>query len=79
MYVNEYSVEITTSGGYTTTADDAAVAGAGSAAMTCLENAQDVKIPTGTGSIIIPYSAVDHAVVTLTRTSVADPTDPTCV
>jgi hypothetical protein len=79
MFKNEYSVEITTSGGYTVTADDATLAGSGSAAMVCLENATDVKIPTATGSTIIPFHAVDHAIVTLTRTTVADPADPTCV
>lgn len=75
---NKYSVEITTGGGYTATADDAVTDGVGSSARSLLAAGADITIATATGEIFIPFHAVDHAVITLTRTDDPDPVDPTC-
>lgn len=75
---NSYSVEITTSGGYTVTADDAVTAGVGSSAYAMLLEGKDLEIANATGGILIPYHAVDHAIYTLTRTNEPDVADPTC-
>lgn len=78
-YQNSYKVEITTGANYTTTADDAVIAGVGSVAWADLQAQKDLMIQTATGYEFIPFHAVDHAVVTFTRTQVPDPVDPTCV
>lgn len=79
IYKNSYSVEITTGGSYTATADDSVVAGQGAAAVAAIEGRHDVKILTATGFIFIPFDAIDHAVVTLTRATAEAPEDETCV
>lgn len=79
IYKNSYSVEITTGGSYTATANDATVEGQGAAAVAAIEGHQDVKILTSTGFIYIPYGAIDHAIVTLTRATAEAPEDETCV
>lgn len=76
---NSYSVEITTGAGYTVTADDAVTEGVGASAYAMITEGKDLHIQTATGGVLIPFHAVDHAVYTLTRSQVADPTDPTCV
>lgn len=78
-YQNQIKVVITTGAGYEATADDAVVAGVGSSTWATLVNQGDVQIPNGGEIIFIPFHAVDHAVVTITRTEVEDPEDPTCV
>ena len=79
IYKNTFRAEITTGGDYTATADDSVKAGVGAAAVAALEGHQDIKILTETGYIYIPYAAVDHAVVTLTRATAEAPEDETCV
>ena len=78
-YQNSYKVEITTSGGYTATADDSVMAGVGATAYADLHAGTDLCILQEDGEIHIPYGAVDHAIVTLTRTEVEPTEDPTCV
>lgn len=72
-------VDVTTIGGFTKTADDSVLAGQGTAAYGALENGRDIIVADATEKTIIPFSAVDHAVVTLTLTQAQDPVDPTCV
>lgn len=79
MFKQQVKVEITTSANFTATADDAVRSGQGTAAYGAIENHRDVIIDAGTTKTIIPYGAIDHAVVTLTMSEVADPEDPTCV
>lgn len=78
-YQNQIKVEITTGAGFTATADDSVTFGVGSSAWATLQAQCDVQI-MGDGEItFIPFHAVDHAIVTITRTEVEDPEDPTCV
>lgn len=72
-------VDVTTIGGFSKTADDAVLAGQGTAAYGAVENGRDVIVADATEKIIIPYHAIDHAVVTLTLSTVDDPKDDTCV
>lgn len=70
---------ITTIGGFEYTADDATTPGVGTAAYGSLM-AERTIIGNDSGTItIIPWHAVDHAVVTITRTSEEAPEDPTCI
>ena len=78
-YQNSIKVEITTGGGYSTTADDATIAGVGAVAWADLQSQKDLIIQTATGWEFVPFHAVDHAIVTMTRSEVEDPDDPTCV
>lgn len=78
-YKNEYSVVITTAAGYSVTADDSTAPGVGAGAWADLQSGSDIRIATATGSVFVPFHAVDHAVVTLNRVTVTPPTDPTCV
>lgn len=78
MTKTQYSVDITTKGGYNVVADDAVVEGAGSAANIQIEQMQDIKFATATGFTVIPYHALDHAIVTVSIATVVDPVDPTC-
>lgn len=78
-YKNSIKVEITTGAGYTATADDATLAGVGAAAYADLHAKNDLCIQTADGEIHIPYHAVDHAIITITREETEDPADPTCV
>lgn len=77
-FKNSYKVDITTASGYTVSADDDSVAGVGASAYTMIKSGQDVSIATGTGEVFVPFNAIDHVVVTLTRTSYTRPADPTC-
>lgn len=77
-FKNSYKVDITTGSGYTVSADDDAVAGVGASAYTMIQNGQDVHIATATGMVIVPFHAIDHVIVTLTRNSYTRPADPTC-
>ena len=72
-------VDVTTIGGFTKTADDAVLAGQGTAAYGAIENGRNVIVADATEKTIIPFRAIDHAVVTLTLTQEQDPVDPTCV
>lgn len=78
-YQNQIKVVITTGAGYEATADDAVNAGVGASAWSTLVAQGDVQILNGDEITFIPFRAVDHAIVTVTRTEVADPEDPTCV
>lgn len=78
-YQNSIKVEITTFGGYSTTADDATISGVGAVAWADLQSQKDLTIQTATGWDFIPFHAVDHAIVTMTRSEGEDPEDPTCV
>lgn len=81
-YEMKVKVDVTTKAGFTATADDAVAKGQGTAAYGVLQSIntemRNVVISDGTNETIIPFHAVDHAVVTKTRTSVADPADDTC-
>lgn len=79
MTKQQIKVVITTQGNFSVTADDAVRSGQGTAAYGALENRRDVVVDNGTERTFVPYGAIDHAVVTLTMTTVADPVDPTCV
>lgn len=79
MTKQQVKVEITTAANFTVTADDAVVAGQGTAAYSALEAGRDQHIVNGANITFIPYHAVDHAIITLTQATVADPDDPTCV
>ena len=78
MTKTQVSVVITTQGNYSVTADDATVAGQGTAAYTALENHRDVVVKGEEDIKVIPFDAIDHAVVTLTSATVDDPTDEMC-
>lgn len=78
MTKTQVSVVITTQGNYSVTADDATVAGQGTAAYTALENHRDVIVKGEEDIKVIPFAAIDHAVVTLTSSTVDDPTDEMC-
>lgn len=79
MTKQQVKVVITTQAGFSATADDAVSAGQGTAAYGALENHRDVVIAAETEKTFVPYHAVDHAVITFTRSTVDDPEDPTCV
>lgn len=79
MYKNQYKVVVTTKGAYTATFDDAAIAGVGAMANTALMAHQDIRGQVGDDEIFIPAKAVDHAVITFSRTEVDKPADTTCV
>lgn len=69
-----YSVALKTLGGTTKT-----VSGdAGAAVFSALGAQQDLKIKEEGGWTIIPFHAVDSAVVTITNSTVDDPVDATC-
>lgn len=79
MYVTKTKVVITTIGGFSATADDAVSAGQGTGAYNALEMKRDVKILAENEITFIPYHAVDHAIITITRSEEEDPVDDTCV
>lgn len=70
---------ITTFGNYTVTADDATLPGQGTAAYGAVQTKTDVQLKDGNTIKYIPYAAIDHAEITLSMTTVADPQDDTCV
>lgn len=74
MKKSQYKVVVTTKGGYTGTYDDSVTAGVGSAVNAALNAKQDIRTATD----IIPFHAVDHAVITFTLAEVDKPEDPTC-
>lgn len=79
MTKQQVKVEITTSANFAITADDAVVSGQGTAAYSALEAHRDQHIVSGSNITFIPFHAIDHAVITLTQVTEADPVDPTCV
>lgn len=79
MTKQQVKVVISTGAGFSVTADDAVLAGQGTAAYGALENGRDVVVANATEKTYVPYHAIDHAVVTLTLSTVDDPEDPTCV
>lgn len=79
MFKNQYTVAVTTKGGYTATFSDSANDGVGAMANAALMNHQDIRGQVGDDDIFIPAKAVDHAVITFTRTEVDKPADTTCV
>lgn len=79
MKQTSISVVITTLGGNEFTFADSVSPGLGVAALYALERGQDV-IGTAEGSkIIVPYHAIDNAVVTMSTETAEDPEDDTCV
>lgn len=78
MTKQNVKVVITTEAGFEVTADDAAKAGQGTAAYGALDNGRDIRVDNGTEITFVPYGAVDHAVVTLTQTTVDAPADANC-
>lgn len=79
IWQNNYKVEITTGAGFTATADDAVTPGQGGSAWTALQGRMDVIIQGESETTFIPFHAVDHAIVTLTREEVDAPDDAACV
>lgn len=79
MYKNQYKVVVTTKGGYTATFDDSVTAGAGAMANAALMAHEDLRGQAGDDFVFIPGKAVDHAVITFSRTQVDKPADDTCV
>lgn len=79
MYANSYKVTVKTLGGNTIVFDDSTDTGAGAAAYGALDNGQDIKANVSAKLNIVPFNAVDSAVVEVTRSEVDDPTDETCV
>ena len=81
-YVMNVKVDVTTKAGFTATADDAVVKGQGTAAYGVIQSIntemRNVVISDGTNETIIPFHAIDHAVVTKTRSTVQDPQDIIC-
>lgn len=78
MTKHQIKVDITTYQGFTATADDATVDGQGSGAFGAIQTGKDVTI-AGNGTITyIPFKAIDHAEITQTNVTVADPTDDVC-
>lgn len=75
-------VEVTTKTGFTATADDAVAKGQGTAAYGVIQSIntemRNVVISNGTNETIIPFHAIDHAIVTKTRSQVQDPKDAIC-
>lgn len=71
-------VVITTAASFSVTADDSVKDGQGVAAYSALQAHRDVYVDDGTNITFIPFQAVDHAVITKTMTTVADPQDDTC-
>lgn len=73
-------VVITTFGGFTYTADDAVKKGQGTSVAIALENGRDIHSASADDSeiTVIPFRAIDHAVITKQMTDVADPADDIC-
>lgn len=78
IYKNQIKVVVTTQGAYTATFDDSANAGVGASAYAALQAHQDIVGVVGDDTIFIPFEAVDHAVVTISRTQVEKPADEMC-
>lgn len=79
MFKNQYTVAVTTQGGYTATFSDSANDGVGASVNAALHAHQDIQGESGDDNVFIPFEAVDHAVITFTRTEVDKPADTTCV
>lgn len=79
MQKQNVKVVVSTAAGFSVTADDATSAGQGTAAYGAIQTKTDITVNDGTNITYVPYKAVDHAVVTLTLSTVADPADDTCV
>lgn len=71
-------VVLTTQAGFSVTADDAVKNGQGTSAYHALVSARDVRVEDGTKITYVPVQAVDHAEITFTMSTVADPADDTC-
>ena len=78
MTKQNVKVVVTTYQGFSVTADDAVNNGQGTAAYGAIETGTDITVRDGSDITFIPYKAVDHAVITLTMSTVPDPTDDTC-
>lgn len=79
MTKQQVRVVVTTGAGFSVTADDAVLAGQGTAAYGALDAGRDIVVATATEKTYVPYHAIDHAVVTFTLSQETDPDDPTCV
>lgn len=82
MYVNQITVQVTVAGGSSVIFADEDGYNAGSIALQALEAQDQIDaILVGdeeNSEAIIPYSAIDHAFVTVTRAQVEDPVDANC-
>lgn len=79
MYSNSYKVTVKTLGGTSVVFNDASDTGAGAAAYAALDMQSDIKAYVSSKLNIIPFNAVDSAVVEVTRSEAEDPEDETCV
>ena len=79
MYVNSYKVTVKTLGGTTIVFDDAVDAGSGAAAYAALDGGYDIKAYVSGNLNIVPFHAVDSAVIEVTRSEQEEPADETCV
>lgn len=84
MYKTTYQLTVGDSTHSTTVfVDDAPTVGAASAALAQIKACRDVDsvIPGDNAAVvmIIPYHAIEYAMVEPTRTEVEDPTDDTCI
>lgn len=78
MQKQNVRVVVTTAANYSVTADDAVLNGQGTAAYGAIQEKTDITVREGGEIKYIPYQAIDHAEITLTLETVADPTDDTC-
>lgn len=78
MTKQNVKVVVTTYAGFSVTADDAVKNGQGTAAYGAIQTGTDITVNDGTNITYVPYKAVDHAVITLTQSTVDDPKDDTC-
>lgn len=84
MYENLVQVEVFTTGGANILFDDASDPGAGSSAYAALTNCAAIIGNGVVGDaessvlVVIPYAAVDHAIINVAHEEVEDPDDETC-
>lgn len=70
---------VSTSGGFTYTANDATAPGAGAGVLGAVLAHRDVDSVISGTRTIIPFESIDHVVVTKTISQVDAPEDETCV
>lgn len=73
-----YSVAIKTLGGNEFTIADTSSSNSGSAALASIEAKADIRTEASGTITIIPYHAIDSAVVTVTSSSTERPEDANC-
>lgn len=73
-----YSVAVTTLGGNEFTIADTSSSNSGSAAVAAIEHKADIRTEESGTITIIPYHAIDNAVVTVSSSSADYPVDANC-